>query len=809
MFGLKISRTASAVNHSPVRRSSSVGRQWRRTAQRLFVSGLFLSGCVLPIGTATIVCAEEGQSTNELLAALQGDDLQARREAAWDLGRYGEAALPAVDALAAAVGDRDQQVSNGAMQSLGQIGSAATAAIPALTKRLDDNDPQRRYRAAYALGHIAPADHPVYREGLDSLSSRKRAATLQAICWLGERSVVLSDDLIKLLPDTDEDVRRELIIAFTKQGEAAVIPLAQVLIAGTSFSSAGAEQQAANDRSMEVAAVILGELGPTANAACDALLQSVDASNTRVQAASLVALARIGCTDPQVTTKALAALRSDNTQLKSAAISALVQMRQRPADAVEQLITLLNDEPEIAQLATFALGRFGDAVQPALPQLVAQMNDQNAAAIMTTISQLGPDVIGPLLQTVSPEGLTTEKAAEIIANMGFRAEPTLRAMLAHGNSTERSVACLGLARLGVGLEEVVPLVSVEDAAVRAAAIRSLTDFGAAAQPHAGLLARHIADDSADVRAAALGTLKSIGVSLVEWTQPISQALSDSAPHVRAQAADCLGTIESPSDVTVTALGTAMADSDAKVRRAAANALGQLGPKAIAATPALINGTQDSDADVVRAAAVALAATQPTNPEVIRAITGLLDHNSLDIRLSAITALGNAGEGASAARPRLEELARAESSEIRLASIVALNASLPVDERLTMLTGHLSDNDWTVRNRVLELIGDMKDKARAAVPQLLTMIKNNQDAETANLVLRRIDSAPPEAVPILLELLQDRRTDRRQQFYALYLIRKVTPPAKDALPVLREMQANAEGRVAEYVERAIKAIEEGE
>ena len=52
------------------------------------------------------------KSVEELIQELQGTDLQARREAAWDLAAMGSAAEAAVDALAIALEDGDTQVVN-------------------------------------------------------------------------------------------------------------------------------------------------------------------------------------------------------------------------------------------------------------------------------------------------------------------------------------------------------------------------------------------------------------------------------------------------------------------------------------------------------------------------------------------------------------------------------------------------------------------------------------------------------------------------------------------------------------------------
>ena len=64
---------------------------------------------------------------------------------------------------------------------------------------------------------------------------------------------------------------------------------------------------------------------------------------------------------------------------------------------------------------------------------------------------------------------------------------------------------------------------------------------------------------------------------------------------------------------------------------------------------------------------------------------------------------------------------------------------------------------------------------------------------------------PEAVPILIEGLKS--TDRRRQFYAIFLLGKVGAEASTALPVLRQLREDSDSvRAKDAFTRAIKQIE---
>ncbi len=72
-------------------------------------------------------------------------------------------------------------------------------------------------------------------------------------------------------------------------------------------------------------------------------------------------------------------------------------------------------------------------------------------------------------------------------------------------------------------------------------------------------------------------------------------------------------------------------------------------------------------------------------------------------------------------------------------------------------------------------------------------------------MQEIDAAPTEAVPMLIDIIQDDNSGRRSRYYAFYLLRKIGPPAREALPVLRKLRDNADGRSRESIQRAIDEI----
>jgi HEAT repeat protein len=88
-----------------------------------------------------------------------------------------------------------------------------------------------------------------------------------------------------------------------------------------------------------------------------------------------------------------------------------------------------------------------------------------------------------------------------------------------------------------------------------------------------------------------------------------------------------------------------------------------------------------------------------------------------------------------------------------------------------------------------------------------MLSSEEDSDAARGALRSIDGAGPEAVPTLLEGLESE--DRRRRYYAMYLLGKVGPAAKAALPILKRMRDETESRrYRESYQRTIDQIEAG-
>src|SRR5262245_57397285 len=110
---------------------------------------------------ATCALAEEAPPSVEKLAEkLASRELNARRDAAYQLSHLGNAAKPALPALIKALDDDDKQVWSSVIATIAALGPEAQEAIPILIARLDGRKAKGRrerdlrqgvMRTAYAL----------------------------------------------------------------------------------------------------------------------------------------------------------------------------------------------------------------------------------------------------------------------------------------------------------------------------------------------------------------------------------------------------------------------------------------------------------------------------------------------------------------------------------------------------------------------------------------------------------------------------------------------------------------------------------
>lgn len=117
----------------------------------------------------------------ELADTLRTGDAESRRQAAAELGLYGQAALPALTPLLEALRDPDVLLRANAAATLARLGPAA---VPALVNSLRDQNLWVRRGAAYALSCLrdsAPATIAALSEALGDADADVRASAARAL----------------------------------------------------------------------------------------------------------------------------------------------------------------------------------------------------------------------------------------------------------------------------------------------------------------------------------------------------------------------------------------------------------------------------------------------------------------------------------------------------------------------------------------------------------------------------------------------------------------------------------------------------
>jgi len=287
-----------------------------------------------------------------LLAALRDAEEDVRREAAWVLGKIGDAA--AVPGLLAALHDADVDVRVAAAAALGQIGDAT--AVPGLLAALHDADVDVRWTAARALERIGDAAAvPGRLAALGDADADVRWAAAVALGQIGDNAAV--PGLLAALGDADADVREAAAAALGEIGDAAAVP---GLLAAL---------RDADWRVRRAAARALRWIGDAA--AVPGLLAALGDAYADVREAAAAALGEIG--DAAAVPGLLAALGDANADVREAAAAALGEIG---APAVPGLLAALGDADErVREAAAEALGQIG---APAVPGLLAALGDADA-----------------------------------------------------------------------------------------------------------------------------------------------------------------------------------------------------------------------------------------------------------------------------------------------------------------------------------------------------------------------------------------------------------------------------------------------
>ncbi|MCA8968773.1 MAG: HEAT repeat domain-containing protein [Planctomycetes bacterium] len=444
-------------------------------------------------------------------------------------------------------------------------------------------------------------------------------------------------------------------------------------------------------------------------------------------------------------------------------------------EIVETIGRLSIDDPKAFPYTVQRLAGFGTR---AIPHCVRVVRDPGYAAqvrngCMQALAVLGPASL-PALEAVTASlddelALLRARAIEVIGAIGLDARSALPAVekkLKDDDAFVRSRALIVMALITEDRAAFLPRVvnALEDPSpiVRAMAASAIQQFYAgAAKDYVDRIAEHIDAKDATVKRHACLALASQGDAavplLLEFVRAKEDPKASAEDNARTRARkfsaiQIFGLLRPVRPEGVDALVDTFRHADKKLVDAAADSLRRIGGEAVgriasvaadeslpfarriraitelgtigdpsrAYASVLVDALQHDHPKMREAASLAVTKIVSGVPGSIEALRKLLDDPSIETRMNAAQALGQAGK---AAKPALEALVAMLSADPRAAraaahALMKLGAdAAPVVPRLIAL---LDTGDTGVRLRTVEILGSMGE---LVVPALLESAKS--------------------------------------------------------------------------------------
>lgn len=747
---------------------------------------------------AHLIAQDEAADIEELIEQLESKDVDERRDAAYALAALGSDAEKAVPALIEAIGDRDPQVVAASLTALARIGPAAEEAIPKLVERMGRRGSQDRYRAAFALGSIGPAAVPVLQEKLSDRRSTTRADAAMALRWVGDDAQKCLIELAMLLDDDSQEVRE---VAAGTLGEIGAI--AEPVVSD--------RLQARESNNLLATLDALTRIGAQEPKTLEQLKTLLDHSEVDVRMAAIAAIRRSAITPQTQAELALKSLRDRDSNVRAEAIESLTRLGKQVETALPQLVEYLKSDDETLRTAAGqALGRLGSLAEPALQDMVSALGQDEATRtmVLNAFAAMGKPAVDDVLVALDRELIDQDRASETLGRMGPEVSPILMTRLTADNPHHAIVILRAMGDIEDPRPEVteaiVSFLEVDDLAVRREAIVTLGSRSRVSSEVISLLFQQLDEAEGRLRASLLKTLVQVKAEPSRLQSHLTAALSADEPFLRLAAVESLALLNSIDQLDKEALTRLSHDESLEVRTALAKALSsdKARPESV---EALITLLADSSAEVREQAATSTGIRKLSTPEILTALGQLIASEVDSDRSSALDALQTIGASASTTLPQLTKLLESPEPTWRAgASKVLGEFSDSLDTVIPLLIERLKDPDWTVRNAATDALAKFKTDAKPAVPELAHLLLSEEDRVAVRTALRAIDTAGPEAVPALLTGAQ--HDDGAVRFMSVYLLGKVGPEAKDALPVLRELAEKDQSRLKGFLIRTIESIE---
>ena len=399
-------------------------------------------------------------------------------------------------------------------------------------------------------------------------------------------------------------------------------------------------------------------------------------------------------------------------------------------------------------------------------------------------------------------------AAEELYRTGRQKETAIAmisAALKDPNPAVRLQAAGALYRMNVQKETAIAVISAAlkdpNPEVRLQAARTLYRTGRQKEAATAVIVAALKDPNPEVRLQAAETLYRIGIQKEAATAAIVAALKDPNPEVRILAVQRLGrSRDTQIEGAIPALIVALKDSDLTVRLTATTTIAEFGSQAEAAIPALTRLLKDPYEGMRVAAASALwevgAKPEVVLPTLIAGVKARYADSPTKpgdaetTRLSAVSTLGKMGVVAKAAIPALTVALKDKDGQIQLAaarSLAKIRGAQDGDVSLLLVNLKYSSADEEQedsREQTISKLARLGEKAKPAVPMLLTILKQDPNSRIRRLVPFALVAISPNDKTVLAALitaLKDR--DEEVRASTAYALGEIEPAAKAAVPNL--------------------------
>ncbi|MBI1248491.1 hypothetical protein GC197_11715 [bacterium] len=270
-----------------------------------------------------------------------------RQEAILTLAAMPEAAAASADTIAACLDDPKLQVP--ATYALGRIGTLPKEAEAKIQANVNSKEPMLASMSAWALAFAHPNDPSLKKEaihhlaqGVGSSDPLVRAMSSQGLISLEAEPITLKQELQDPLNNADEPVVSSALNLLSRMGPEAIPFLIQAL------DKPGVRLDAI---------IILGDLGPKAAPATEAVAKMIDDENPRVVNEAIVTLGKIGPAAHAATPALIKALKEEEGSIAHNAALSLGRIGPQAKEAVPALLNEMtgHSQPSLQMISAWAL----------------------------------------------------------------------------------------------------------------------------------------------------------------------------------------------------------------------------------------------------------------------------------------------------------------------------------------------------------------------------------------------------------------------------------------------------------------------